>query len=94
MRERAVGAFDRDPRTRPEAGHSSALVADSLDGYPDVWRLRQRGEGVRMRVPPQIPDEEAPEEELTAGYGKTVEVPAIADDGEDAGRLGANLEAP
>ena len=91
--ERAVGALDSDPGARPQAGRRPALVAETLDGDPDVRRLRQGGQRVRVPLPPQPlvrkcqwknwpPD--------TASRSRR----APADHRDDPGRLLADLDDP
>ena len=92
--ERAVGSFDSDPGARPQAGRRPALVAEPLDGDPDVGRPGQGGQRVRVPLPPQLPGEEMPQEELAARYGQPVQVPSPADHRDDPRRLGADLDDP
>jgi hypothetical protein len=64
--ESAVGAFDRDPGPGPKTGTRAAVVAEGPDGDPQERRRRERGERVGVRLPPQVPVEEAPLEVLAA----------------------------
>src|SRR5271165_2014739 len=47
-----------------------------------------------MRLPPQVPGEEAPEEELASGNRQAIQPPALADDRGHAWRLFADLDDP
>ena len=64
--EHAVGPFDGNPGARPQADRRPALVAEPLDRDPDVGRLGQGGQRVRVPLPPQLPGQETPQEELAA----------------------------
>ena len=78
------GPFDPDPCARLEPGDGSAVVAQGFDRHPHQGRAGESGEGVRVRLPPQVPGQEAPLEELAAGDGQTVQAAAPADDRVDA----------
>src|SRR5208282_253236 len=92
--ERSVGPLDGDAGTRPEPTHRAALVAEPLDGHTDIGRLWQRGQRVRVRLPPQVPGEEAPEEELASRNRQAIQPPTLADDRDHAWRLFADLDDP
>lgn len=64
--ESAVGAFDRDPGPGPKTGEGAAVVAEGPDSDPRERRRRERGERGGVRLPPQVPLEEAPLEVLAA----------------------------
>ena len=83
--EHAVRSLDGDPGARLEPGQRRGVVADPLDGQPQVGRLRQRGQRVGVGLPPHAPGQEAPEEELPAGHRQPVQVLAPADDRHHAG---------
>ena len=64
------------------SGDGAALITQTLDGDPEVRRLRERGERVGVRVPPELLREEPPLEELTARDGEAIETTARTDDRE------------
>ena len=77
--EGPVGALDEDPGARAQMGQGAALVTQPLDGHPDVGGPGQGRQGVRVGVPPQLPGQEAPLEELAPGDGEVGDPPARAD---------------
>ena len=94
MREGAVGAFDRHAGPGLECPDRPALVAEPLDGHPEVGRLGEGGQGVGVGVPPQLLGEEPPPEELAARDGQAIEPSPRADDREDPRRLLAHRRHP
>src|SRR5215469_1394787 len=90
--EGSVRPLDGDGGTGSELGHEVASIAGRLDRDPEVWRARQRREREGVRLPPEVPGEKPPLEELPAGYGQLVKVLALADDRDDAGRLVPHLD--
>src|SRR5258708_13038966 len=83
-RERSVGSLDGHAGSGLELTNGTALVAEPLDGHPDMGGPGQRGQRVRVRLPPEVSGEEAPEEELAPGYRQAIEPPTPADDREHA----------
>ena len=67
------------------------MIPHRLHGQPQVGRLRQRGQRVRVSLPPHSPGQEPPAEELAAGHGQPVQAAAGADHGHHAGPLRAHL---
>src|ERR1700722_10066094 len=92
LREGAVRAFDGNACAGPQPGSSQALVTETLDRDPEIRRSRQSGERVRMSVPPEIPREKAPLEELTTRDGEAIELPTRADQREDSRCLLADTD--
>src|SRR6185437_10114516 len=61
--EGAVGSLDRDPRAGPQPGQGSGVITDALDREPKVRCPGQGRDRIRVRLPPEVPGQEPPEEE-------------------------------
>src|ERR1039458_5695402 len=92
--ECAVRSLNRHSGSRLEGGDGATLVAQPLDRHSEVRRLREGGEGVGVRVPPELLREEPPLKELTARDGKAVEATARTDDRVHTRRLFADCGNP
>src|ERR1039457_871356 len=78
-RECPVWSLDGNRCTRPQPRQRSGVMTSTFDGEPEVRRPGQCGQRVRVGLPPHVPGEEPPEEELAAGHGQSVEVTAADD---------------
>ena len=91
--ERPVGTLDGHPGARPSRRTARLWSPSALT----VTRIRGSGEGgerVRVRLPPQVPGQETPLEELASRHGQAVEAAAPADDREHARGFLADLDDP
>ena len=85
--ECAIGPLDEDGCPGLELGNRAALIAEPLDGHPEVRGPRECGERIRVCVPPELSRQEAPLEELASGYREPTKVSTRAGDREDPGCL-------
>ena len=90
--ERAVRPLDGDARPRRDPGQAGAVIAQRLHGDAQGPAVRDVGEGVRVRLPPQPSAQEPPLQELPAGHREAVEVAALHDDGERSRPLGHHVD--
>src|SRR6266540_5108643 len=71
--ERTVRALNEHPGTGLDAEQPGAALAERLCRQPQRLPVRRRGQRERVALPPTIPGEESPQEELPGPRRQLVE---------------------